>query len=714
MLSSNHPSRFDVLLLGLCLPVRPVVVFPKEEKRGLAFRCLLRLVDYRTWDVNHPLTAKKVLRLLEQGRVVALFPEGRVADTGSLRKIYEVPALVALKAAANVVPIRIESGDNGFDTPPLRAPVVLRLGVPHRIDVQTTVGPRARRASAASQLSRVMELAAFNAHVPKGLFDCFLDAVAREGRRTLIIEDMNEQPKTYGALLKASLAISRWLKARIEGDETVGILLPNLIVSVAVLFALQCLGRISAMLNYTAGAAGVEASLRAARIKTVVTSRNFIAQANLDSLLPALAGVKLLYVEDIKKELSLKDKLWLMCFAIWFPRRVRRNVNPHDPAAVLFTTGSEDRPKGVVLSHANIQSNVLQIRTAIDFNSRDKVLNALPIYHAYSFTAGVWLCVLTGMKLFLYVSPLRYRAIPEIAHRRDATYLYGTSTFLNFYAKHAHPTDFASIRYVISGGEKLGDDVAKLWLDKFGLRIYEGYGATECSPVISLATPFAYKKGAVGRLLPGIEYRLEPVEGIEHGGVLHVRGPTVMLGYLRVEHPGVLEPAESTFGEGWYRTGDVVDIDEDGYVRIIGRVKRFAKIAGEMVSLDQIERVAAAASPNYLHAAVLKLEVAGGESTVLFTTDPQLNRGRLQKAARLIGAHDLAVARNVVRMEAIPLLGNGKTNYLELMKLVSDVRTWSAAIESDDDEAETGASSTRKSSASSSRGVSAAPNHDDE
>jgi acyl-[acyl-carrier-protein]-phospholipid O-acyltransferase/long-chain-fatty-acid--[acyl-carrier-protein] ligase len=264
---------------------------------------------------------------------------------------------------------------------------------------------------------------------------------------------------------------------------------------------------------------------------------------------------------------------------------------------------------------------------------------------------------------------LRYRAIPEIAYRREATYLFGTSTFLSYYARYAHPTDFRSVRYIISGGEKLGEEVARLYLEKFGLRVYEGYGATECAPVIALSTPQCYRVGTVGRLLPGLEYRLEPREGIDHGGVLHLRGPNVMLGYYRYENPGVIDPPRSQFGPGWYDTGDVVELADDGVLRVIGRVRRFAKIAGEMVSLDAIEEIALRASPDHRHAGVVRAESAGGETTVLFTTDPALTRHALMNAARELGRQDLAVARKVVWMPEIPLLGSGKTDYVTLQSV---------------------------------------------
>jgi acyl-[acyl-carrier-protein]-phospholipid O-acyltransferase/long-chain-fatty-acid--[acyl-carrier-protein] ligase len=277
--------------------------------------------------------------------------------------------------------------------------------------------------------------------------------------------------------------------------------------------------------------------------------------------------------------------------------------------------------------------------------------------------------ILTGTPLFLYTTPLHYRLIPELAYTRDCTYIFGTSTFLGHYARQAHPYDFYRVRVVVSGGEKLDPGVSQLWMTKFGLRIMEGYGATECGPTLSLNTPLNYREGTVGRLLPCIETRVTAVAGIARGGALHVRSPHLMTGYYFFEQPAVLHPPRSEVGVGWYNTGDVVDIDEDGYVTILGRVKRFAKIAGEMVSLELVERIAYAASSEHKHAATVEQISGSGESTVLFTTDARLDRMMLVKAARQIGAQDLAVARRIVKVASLPLLGSGKTDYVTLNRM---------------------------------------------
>jgi acyl-[acyl-carrier-protein]-phospholipid O-acyltransferase/long-chain-fatty-acid--[acyl-carrier-protein] ligase len=657
---ANHRATLDSLLLSLFLPPGSVVVLPREDLRSRWLRLALGFVPHLVADMNDPATIKKVMRLLAAGRSVALYPEGRVFDAPSVMKVYEVPALIAAKTGVPVVPVRVRYR-RGW---PVRA--IIRVRPPAHISAASRAVSRARRARATEQLQRLMEAAAYDERPRTTLFEAFLEAVQEQGRRTLIIEDMKEEPRSYQDLVKGSLTIGRWVSGSCGPGENVGVLLPNLIPTVCTVLGLCAFGRVPAMLNYTAGPTAVQGACIAARVRTVVTSRAFIEQARLTSVVSGIADLRLIYLEDIASQFTLRDKLWLVAHALRNPRRAITPGRSNGPAVVVFTSGSEGRPKGVVLSHEAILANITQMGAVIDFTPRDKVLNPLPVYHSYSFTAGMLLCLLTGTQLFLYVSPLRYRAIPEIALRRKCTYLFGTSTFLSYYAKNAHTLDFHSIRRVISGGEKLGADVARAWQEKFALRIYQGYGATECAPVIALSTPRSFKPGTVGPLLPGLDHRVQRVEGIERGGVLHVKGVQVMLGYYLCDNPGVIVPPRSIYGDGWYDTGDVVDMDEDGVLTVVGRMKRFAKIAGEMVSLDVIEEVAQEASPEHRHAVVLRTESASGETTVLFTTDPELNRSALVHAARRLGRPELALSKHILWMPDIPVLVSGKTDYVAL------------------------------------------------
>jgi acyl-[acyl-carrier-protein]-phospholipid O-acyltransferase/long-chain-fatty-acid--[acyl-carrier-protein] ligase len=427
------------------------------------------------------------------------------------------------------------------------------------------------------------------------------------------------------------------------------------------------------MLNYTAGVDGMQAACTAAEVRLLITSRAFVEQAKLGDKLAALQGIeRIVYLEDLRAQITLADKLWLLC-RLPFPRGVEIETPTESPAVVLFTSGSEGKPKGVVLSHRAMLSNIAQIRAIIDLNPDDRVLNVLPIFHSFGLTGGALLPLFSGSNLFIYPSPLHYRVIPELVYDRNCTILFGTGTFLGQYAKFANPYDFRTLRYVVAGAEKLAPAVRLQWIEKFGIRILEGYGATETAPVIAVNTPMAYRSETVGQFLPGIEYRLENVPGIERGGLLHVRGPNVMSGYLKAEQPGMLQTPESSIGAGWYDTGDIVEIDEDGFIHIIGRVKRFAKIAGEMVSLEAVEKLAQTAAPDAQHAASSQPDASKGEALVLFTTDATLDRAALQEAAHQLGMPELAVPRKIVRVETLPLLGSGKTDYVTLRKMAEGV-----------------------------------------
>ena len=372
-------------------------------------------------------------------------------------------------------------------------------------------------------------------------------------------------------------------------------LVPNVNAAAVVFYALQAFGRVPAMLNFSAGPANLEAAVATAKIKLVISSGEFVAKAKLEPSIAAIGGhARLLWLEDLRGQVSTADRLRGLWDGLFAGRiHARFSLGRDDPAVVLFTSGSEGRPKGVVLSHGNILANCAQISARVDFNQQDKVFNALPVFHSFGLTGAMLLPTLGGVAVYMYPSPLHYRIVPELVYGSDATIIFGTNSFLKGYGRMGDPYDFRSVRYAFAGAEAIQDETQRLWFDKFGVRILAGYGATETGPVLSLNTPMYYRSGTVGRLLPGIEHRLEPVAGLDRGGRLWVKGPNVMLGYLRYEQPGVLEPPE----DGWYDTGDIVDLDAEGFVTILGRAKRFAKIGGEMVSLGAVEEFTTAPAP---------------------------------------------------------------------------------------------------------------------
>lgn len=671
---ANCPSWFASLIPGLFLPRHPLLVLPPGGPRNLFARMLLRQFDHVVSDMDDPPLAKLLLRTVRAGRPVVMFPEGRINDGLSVTKVYPLASLIAARSGAAVVPVGIATTTRAL---PWSRHVRVITGVTLRVLEPTWIdrkerASRRQRVDSVRQMTGIMQKIALATFVRKPIFETFLNAIEKYGRSHPILEDHDRQGRNYGQILRGSMAISRWVRRYTAKGENVGVLLPNVIPSVCAVLGLSASARVPAIFNFSAGAAAVNSASVAAGVRTVITSRSFVAQAQLEPVLEALGHCRILYLEELRSHFGFLDKAWLIAFACRFPRAAIVRPEMSDPAVVLFTSGSEDRPKGVVLSHSAVLSNVAQISAVFGFSPRDRIFNPLPIYHAYSFTAGVLLSLVTGTAMFLYVSPLRYRVIPELVYRTECTVLFGTSTFLSYYEQNAVPMDFRSLRCVIAGGERLSDAVAKAWQSRFGLRIYEGYGTTEAAPVISLSTNENFRDGRVGCFMPGLDHEIRPVEGVERGGVLHIKGPNIMLGYYRFQYPGVIEPPHSSVGAGWYDTGDIVDVDDDGMVSIVGRVRRFAKIAGEMVSLDAVERLAYIAAPEHRHAAVALFQKDGAETTVLFTTDESLERHALLAAARSSGAHELAAARKLVRIDELPLLATGKTDYVALNSLIRE------------------------------------------
>lgn len=512
-----------------------------------------------------------------------------------------------------------------------------------------------------------MALPAYDAkRTDMSIFDALLKARAAYGGSKEILWDANDDRKlTYDELIRAVFALGNALKRITAKGETVAIMLPTGAAAVIAFFALHAFGRVPAMLNFTAGDRALNAAIKLGGINTVLTAKRFIEIGKLDDLIEQLKpNAKLVYLDEVREQLTLADKLTAVA-GTKMPGLFKARQKPTDTGVILFTSGTEGDPKGVVLSHRNILANVEQVRCHIELTDQDVLFNPLPTFHCFGLTVGAILPMMVGVKEVLYPSPLHVSIIPKKIRESGATIMLATDTFIGHYARQGDQGDLNTVRLAVCGAERVRDETRQLVRKKYNIEILEGYGVTEASPVVAANQLEANRPGTVGRLMPQMESRLEPVEGIPNAGRLFVKGPNVMAGYLSAGQPGVVQK----LADGWHDTGDVVAIDKHGYIAIKGRLKRFAKIGGEMVSLTVVENCATALWPDNMHAAVSIPDARKGEQIVLVTDSKEANRGDLHGWAHNHGVPELAVPRKIIHVDDVPLLGTGKTNYVAVQKI---------------------------------------------
>lgn len=691
LIIANHVSLLDGVLLASCLPGTPYFAINTDIAQRWWARPFIAAVDHFLIDPRSPFSTKSIINQVLAGHHCVIFPEGRITTTGGLMKVFDGTGLIADKTGAWLLPVYLEGPEHSHFSyldgrikgqrrqrwlPKIR----LHIDRARQLRVAPAIRGHARRQALTTQLQDWMQSLQWT-HLqehPHDLFTALRQAMREHGARLTIVEDAHHQSLTYKRLVMAAIALGRGLaRALPSSPAPIGLLLPNANAAVVSFFALQSQGRITAMLNFSSGSAVLKSCCQTAGIRQIISSRRFIELARLTPVIAALEPeLEVLYLEDLRATLGSTDRLgaWL---ATQIPALAPPAIDPEATAVILFTSGSEGPPKGVALSHRNLISNLNQVQTSIDFTSRDKVFNTLPMFHSFGLCTATLLPLLRGVRLFLYPSPLHYRLVPAMVYDSNATMLFGTDTFLSGYARRAHPYDFYNLRYAFAGAEPLRAETRQHWAEIFGVRILEGYGTTETAPVISMNRPLRHRPGTVGTLLPGLNYRLEAVPGIEDAGTgrLQVQGPNVMQGYLKHEQPGLIQPPPA----GWHDTGDVVAIDDQGFIRIIGRLKRFAKIAGEMIALGQVETWVTRRDPLHSAAVIALPDPRKGEQLLLFTTNATLDRPQLLAWARADGLSELMVPRNCRHLSALPLLGTGKIDYPALQKLAQPL----AGIEGD-------------------------------
>ena len=688
---SNHVSFLDPIILFAFLPGNPVFALNGHLYRRKFIRFLMKKADILLFNPIEPGDIKNLIAKVDSGRQVVIFAEGRMTENGGLMKIYEAPGLVADKSKAPLIPIWINGPQYGFFSktkgklPHRPLPKVkITVGKPRSFKLKDEL--RRQRDHISNEVYQILREMSFevNYNPNISLFAQLMKTAKVHSKKGLIhrpkfVEDIQRVPNSYKDIIIKSFVLGKYFKRRTLPGEHVALLLPNSIATVCTFFGLSAYDRVPVMLNFSVGAQNMMSMCQTAQVRIVITSLTFIKTAKLENAVEVLKanGFNVIYLESLRKDIGLWEKI--NAYLRYKIKRVPHKDGGNKKAVILFTSGSEGAPKAVVLSHANIISNIKQMSSIETINTTDTVFNALPMFHSFGLTVGTLFPMLEGAKLFLYPSPLHYRIVAELVYEIGATIMFGTDTFFRGYGRIAHPFDFHNVRFMFGGAEAVKADTRDMWMERLGIRVMEAYGSTECSPVVTANNRIFNRFGSIGKLLPAMEYKIQPVDGIEKGGELVVRGPNVMLGYIIPSHPGVLQPLE----DGWYHTGDVVEIDEIGFIYIKDRIKRFAKIGGEMVSLNAVDNMVRKAyewmAPQdksddngemFSYGVVAIPHESKGEQIVLVTNNRMVTQDVLHSYIKNNGMSELYLPRIILFRDKLPVFATGKADNVTLKREV--------------------------------------------
>jgi acyl-[acyl-carrier-protein]-phospholipid O-acyltransferase/long-chain-fatty-acid--[acyl-carrier-protein] ligase len=678
ILAPHYASFIDPVLFGMFLPGRPTVVVSPSLARQKWFGRVKGCFDHAVIDLNDAASLKRIDDLWKATSFIVLFPEPEPTTNGLLMKLSEAAVAVIQSSKATVIAARALNTQYtrfsrmGERLARHRFPKVsLFCGEARKISDEISGDAKSRRGKTALALDvMMMDVMAESVWDKKPIFDTLLEQRAFWGPKRVMAMEPDGSRIDWNGFITRIFLIERIIgKIHKEGD-IVGIMLPNSLMTLASIIGCQHAGKIPAMLNYSMGARSLIAACGVAKVRVMLTSRRFVEEGKFGPLVSTLsdAGIAPFYLEDEVKRVGAIEKIGCLLSSIFASPTPNAGEAAKKIAVVLFTSGSEGTPKPVALSHLNIQANTAQVRSTLDFFMTDVMLDVMPMFHSFGLCTGTIMPLSTGMPIAFYPTPLHYKKIPQYAYETRSTILLGTNAFLAGYAKNADAFDFFEIKYVICGGDKLKENTVKLWMEKFGKRVLEGYGVTECSPVVGVNKPGYAKFGSIGRPLPCVRPSLLPVEGVARGGRLVIKGPNLMMGYIQADGSILQPPAEG------YDTGDIVSIDEDGFITIEGRARRFAKIGGEMVSLAQIEAAVQEVWPDEQHAIVSVPDENRGEVIVLLTERPSPDREELRAGLAAMGLPELVIPKRIVCAESIPRIGVGKTDYESALRLAKEER----------------------------------------
>ncbi|TMA87742.1 MAG: hypothetical protein E6J74_29050 [Deltaproteobacteria bacterium] len=617
---------------------------------------------------------KRARNELDKGHVVCIFAEGAICRTGHLLPFKRGFEKIVEGKNIPIIPVHLDQlwgsvfsfkeGRFFWKWPKkFSYPVTVSFGAPL---------PSAASVNQVRNAVLELESDAFRYRRTAGdlLHSRFIE-IAKRHWFSFCMADTTGAALTYGKTLIGALLLARWVKKTCPKETMIGVILPASVAGSLVNIAILLAGKIPVNLNFTAGSEATAAALAQCKIKTIITSRVFLTKADLETV------DGMVFLEEIRKTFGALDKalgtLTALLPAHWLKRRYVKNQKPDDLAAVIFSSGSTGAPKGVMLSHRNIVSNVEGIAQIIQFKPNDRIMGVLPLFHSFGFTGTLWLPLLVGFGVVYHPNPTDAKTIGETVQKYQATLLISTSTFYAGYLRRCTKEEFASLRYLIAGAEKLRDQVAQGYQEKFGLTILEGYGCTELAPVVSVNTPdvvhgnekqIGNKPGTVGHPIPGVTVKVvdpETEQPLAPGeeGLLLVKGPNLMLGYLGQPHL-----TEQALRGGWYVTGDIASVDEDGFIRITDRLSRFSKIGGEMVPHMKIEEVINGVLGSAASVVTAIPDEQRGEKLIAFYAQNGIKKEELWEKLNQSELPKLWIPKreNLHLIDSIPLLGSGKVD----------------------------------------------------